>query len=262
MTGAPMALQPIATARVCGAVSTPISYGGPEIIEFASRDLYLSGNTVVRCSDVRSSFFAPTTALPPPEEIAGICGCDFSPQEPWDDNLKDFVSTPAVPRFFVAHGASHLSMLLPDPPKINMGWICTKKLAMHFWPNAPGYHLQTLFAWRPWSDNQHIAVLAHQSERAATVALLTASLLTHLLKLLPPQQLVHLSTWVVQPTSPPPGPFDRTGWSFLPIEDVRFYASHFNKLPAFVKRRAQMEIVRREKQAMHLRQIQCLLPVE
>ncbi len=237
-------------ARVCGAVMTPASYAIPQILEFASTDLLLSDNKVVRSTDIKRNIFEPIGPLPPPECIAGLCEFDFHATEPWDDSLADVVSNPVKHRYFVAHGASRLAMLLPCPPAINLGWICTKKLAMHFWPDAPGYSLLDLLAWRPWPGAEGVGGMDDHPERAAAMARLSASLLIHLLEDMPLRQLVHLSTWIIKPTSPPPEPFDQIGWISTPIEEVRYFASHFNGMPVFVQRRARMEIAHREKLAL------------
>jgi hypothetical protein len=249
-------------ARVCGAVITPASFGIPQILEFASTDLLLNDNKVVGSTDIKNSRFEPLGPLPPPEEIAGLCEIDFHAAEPWDDSLADVISNPVRPRYFVAHGASRLAMLLPSPPAVNLGWICTKKLAMHFWPNAPGYNLLDLLAWRPWPGAEGVVGMDDHPERAAATARLSASLLIHLLKGVTLRHLVHLSTWIIKPTSPPPEPFDQMAWSSTPIDEVRFFASHFNGMPAFVQRRARMEIAHRKKLAVCVRRLKQVLPIQ
>jgi hypothetical protein len=248
MTVYPAKSQMTFTLRAYGAVIDH-ARSTPHILDWAYVDVFVKGDDVVGVSAPTSQCFRPVGELPPPEDIAGLAEEDFivAPSisdEPLADTMYGF----PAPQLVVAHGASRLCMLLPTRPPGCLGVICTEKLAVQLWPEAPGYALDDLVTWRTLCGDPSPVAWNGPPERAAARACSTATLLIQFLGSVPLRRLALLSAVSTRPAVPPPLPGDEHAWQLMPNDEVHFFAVHSGKvtgLPGYVQSCAQAEKARR-----------------
>ena len=101
--------------------------------------------------------------------------------------------TPSADRVYVAHNASYdrsfLQRLMESLGLVNR-WICTYRCAMHLWPDAPNYKLQTL---RYYLDLEPEVPAGLHPHRALYDAIVAEELLQHMLRQRRIEELILMS---------------------------------------------------------------------
>lgn len=119
----------------------------------------------------------------PPETSAihHLIDADVCDAPPWREELKRVVSTECAPEGMIglaAHSANFEQLWTAGLPMVP--WLCTYKLALRFWPDAPNHKNMTLRYYKnPPGLERARAVPAH---RAGPDAYVTAHLLRILLE--------------------------------------------------------------------------------
>src|SRR5579872_642442 len=87
--------------------------------------------------------------------------------------LSDFVARLGENVVFAAHNAEFDRAMMRDTIFADAPWLCTKRLAMHLWHDAPAHKNQVLRYWR----NLDVETYGLPAHRALPDALVTAALL-------------------------------------------------------------------------------------
>jgi DNA polymerase III epsilon subunit-like protein len=120
-------------------------------------------------------------------------------------------------------------------------WISTYRAARRLWPGASDYGLDDLISLRGLDIRIEALGSEQPPVRATTKARLTRLLLIELLKQATVKQLVSFSNLKAPPPRAPPLPHDDPAWSFVPDDDLRWWATEATNLPAHVHLRARAE---------------------
>lgn len=97
----------------------------------------------------------------------------------------------------------------------NSPWICTYKVALHVWPDAPRHSNQVLRYWRGYSLDPSLAMPPH---RAAPDAWVTAHLVADLLRTADANDMI---VWTDQPRPMPTIAFGKhkgAVWADIPTD--------------------------------------------
>ena len=131
----------------------------------------------------------------PPETMAvhHITEMDMKPDTPvcTADRLRLAVWSGDAPDGLVAHNSSFEQMFIAEDVTDALPWICTYKVALHVWPDAPRHSNQVLRYWRNLVLDPALAMPPH---RASPDAYVTACLLVELLRHATVDQMV---AWTV-----------------------------------------------------------------
>lgn len=170
-----------------------------EVIEIGITDVEFSpaGVTISRPA---AWLFRPLQPIPPEtmavhhiteDEIpAGTPPCT-------PERLRDVVWQQPTPDAFVAHNCEFERKFITDEVTGGAPWICTYKVALHVWPDAPRHSNQVLRYWRGLSLDPALAMPPH---RAGPDAWVTAHLLAELLAAADAPAMIE---WTQQPRPMP-----------------------------------------------------------
>jgi exodeoxyribonuclease X len=130
---------------------------------------------------------------------------DFSSDTPVcsKDRLRLAVWGGSAPDILVAHNCSFERLFIPAEITDSLPWICTFKVALRAWPDAPRHTNQVLRYWRRLTLDAAFAMPPH---RAAPDAWVTAHLLVELNKTVSVADMV---AWTSQPAHYAFVPFGR-----------------------------------------------------
>jgi exodeoxyribonuclease X len=172
-----------------------------------------------------------------------ITESDFTADTPVcsEDRLRLAVFGGSTPDVLVAHNCSFERMFIPDTATNGMPWICTLKVALRVWPNAPGHSNQILRYWRGLNLDAALAMPPH---RAGPDAWVTAHLLAELLKEASVEQMI---AWTAEPKLLPKVPFGKhrnLSWSDVPADYLEWMVGKGDMDPDVIWS-AQQELVRR-----------------
>lgn len=130
--------------------------------------------TLVRC---------PVPISPETSAVHHIVDDDLKDAPAWPETWRGFIQesvTGVSPSVYVAHSAKSDRVLVTDEITGGKPWICTYKVALRLWPEAPKFSLQALRYWRkPATLERRYAPGAH---RAMQDAYVTSHLLMEMLK--------------------------------------------------------------------------------
>lgn len=187
-----------------------------EVIEFARAEVLVGDNGACSVEAPVSRLFRPLHGIPPEAmAVHHLTEADFDAAMP--------AATPALLRevllaaprldILVAHNAQFEQAFLAEALDGAVPWICTYKVALHVWPDAPRHSNQVLRYWRGLSLDPALAMPPH---RAGPDACVTAHLLVELLKYVDIEQML---AWTLEPRQLPLVPFGKhrgQKWSDVP----------------------------------------------
>jgi exodeoxyribonuclease X len=188
-----------------------------EIIEFGFCDVVvdISGITV---SPPTSWLYRPLNGIPPETKaVHHLTEADFSddmdPATP--GHMQAAIAYAAEPDVLVAHNCAFERIFLPDAVTSGQPWICTYKVALHVWPNAPKHSNQVLRYWREYALDPALAMPPH---RAGPDACVTANILADLLQFATVEEMIN---WTAQPKPMPHMTFGKhrgAAWADVPLD--------------------------------------------
>lgn len=192
-----------------------------EIIEFGQVDVVSDGDAW-HIGRPMARLYRPLNGIPPETmAVHHITETDFSADTPVcsEERLKLAVQDGSKPDVLVAHNCSFERMFIPDTFTNGLPWICTLKVALRIWPNAPGHSNQVLRYWRGLALDAALAMPPH---RAGPDAWVTAHLLTELLKEAPVEAMI---AWTSEPKLLPKVPFGKhrgSSWPDVPVDYLKW----------------------------------------
>jgi exodeoxyribonuclease X len=195
---------------------------------------------VIKIAMPTSMFINPGHAIPPEARaVHHIRDKDVLGAASIDEGLKQLLHV--APHAFVAHNAKFEREFFPNTGTIP--WICTRKVAMRLWPDAPNHQNQTLrYFLNVDDDGDFESWLAMPPHRAGPDAYITARILQRALLKATIEEMV---MWSNQPSLLPGsihfGKHKGTPWSQVEPsyldwlvnkatemdEDVKFTARHW-----------------------------------
>jgi len=188
-----------------------------EIIEVGRVDVLVEEDSVI-IGAPRSRLFRPVNGIPPETmAIHHITEADFdgatincSAAAIFSEIFED-----SIPDAFVAHNCEFEQRFIPNHITGTVPWICTHKLALRVWPDAPRHSNQVLRYWRGLTLDPAFAMPPH---RAAPDAWVTAHLFSELVKAASFDELVD---WTLKPKMMPTIAFGKhrgAKWSDIPSD--------------------------------------------
>ncbi len=188
-----------------------------EIIEFGRVDVVIDA-TGARVEAPQAWLYRPLRGIPPETmAVHHITEADFGPETPvcTPDYLHAAVWGGPAPDALVAHNCAFERQFITKATTGDIPWICTHKVAMHVWPEAPRHSNQVLRYWRGLVLDKDLAMPPH---RAGPDAWVTAHLLADLARYAPFDQMV---SWTKEPRPMPNLTFGKhkgTLWGQVPID--------------------------------------------
>jgi exodeoxyribonuclease X len=192
-----------------------------EIIEFGRVDVEIgqAGTTV---EPPLAWLYRPLRGIPPETmAVHHITDADFAPDTPvcTPEHLRSAVWSGQTPAAFVAHSCAFERQFITEAITGVIPWICTYKVAMHVWPDAPRHSNQVLRYWRNLVLDNALAMPPH---RAGPDAWVTAHLLADLAQHATIEQMV---AWTREPRPMPKLTFGKhrgQAWAQVPMDYLRW----------------------------------------
>ena len=186
-----------------------------EIIEFGRVDVEIgpAGTTV---EPPLAWLYRPLRGIPPETmAVHHITEADFRPDTPvcTPEYLHSAVWSGPTPAALVAHSCDFERQFVTEATTGAIPWICTYKVAMHVWPDAPRHSNQVLRDWRNLVLDNALAMPPH---RAGPDAWVTAHLLADLAQYATFEQMV---AWTKEPRPIPKLTFGKhrgQAWAQVP----------------------------------------------
>ncbi|WP_298398119.1 DUF3820 family protein [Sphingobium sp.] len=194
-----------------------------EIIELGYSDLTWD-HQGLSISPPVAYLYRPLNGIPPETKaVHHLTEADFGPLSfPCSPSaLRSAVFQGSVPDVFVAHNCAFERKFIGTEITDSIPWICTFKVTLHVWPDAPGHSNQILRYWLNLCLDPALAMPPH---RAGPDAWVTAHLLSHLLRLATVEQMI---TWTNEPRRIATMPFGKhrgSAWSAIPIDYLQWMA--------------------------------------
>ena len=196
-----------------------------EIIEIGRVDVYREASGWVIDRPL-ARLYRPLRGIPAETKaVHHITEGDFKPDTPvcTPDRLRMAVWNGALPDALVAHNCAFERAFIDQTATDGLPWICTYKVALRIWPDAPRHSNQVLRYWRGLHLDAQLAMPPH---RAGPDAWVTAHLLTELLELASVEQMIE---WTAQPrpmSSLPFGKHRGVPWSQVPSDYLDWVAGN------------------------------------
>lgn len=201
-----------------------------EIIEIGRTDVVAS-DFGVTVDAPRSQLYRPLNGIPPETmAVHHLTEADFGPETPvcTPQHLHAALFTGPAVDVFVAHNCSFERQFITAAATGQTPWICTYKIALHLWPDAPKHGNQVLRYWRGLTLDPAFAMPPH---RAGPDAWVTAHLLAELITLAPVEQLI---AWTEAPKRMPTLTFGKhrgTLWHEVPIDYLQWISGQADMDP-------------------------------
>ena len=195
-----------------------------EVIEFGFSDV-VRDDQGISISEPTAWLYRPLNGIPPETmAVHHLTEDDFGQSaDPWSNaGARMAITSGAVPDVLVAHNCAFERRFLTPEVTDSIPWICTYKVALHVWPDAPRHGNQVLRYWRGLALDPAMAMPPH---RAGPDAWVTAHLLRDLMSLASAQQMIE---WTEQPRPMPQVPFGKhrgTEWQNVPADYLIWMAS-------------------------------------
>lgn len=192
-----------------------------EIIEFGRVDLHDSTGSW-QIDRPMTRLYRPLHGIPPETmAVHHITEQDFSADTPvcTGERLRLAVWASSPPDVLVAHNCAFEQLFVDVLHTDALPWICTYKVALRLWPEAPKHSNQVL---RYWLGLPLDAGLAMPPHRAGPDAYVTAHLLLPMLALASIEQMI---AWTSQPKLLPLMPFGKhrgLSWPELPLDYLQW----------------------------------------
>jgi exodeoxyribonuclease X len=192
-----------------------------EVIEFGRVDVLKtdSGFVVERPA---SRLYRPVRGIPPETmAVHHLTPSDFSADMPTcgAEELRSAVWSGAAPDVLVAHSCEFERQFVTGATTASLPWICTYKVALRVWPEAPRHSNQVLRYWRGLQLDPTLAMPPH---RAGPDAWVTAHLLVELAERASLDQMI---TWTSEPKLMPVIPFGKhrgAKWADAPLDYLQW----------------------------------------
>jgi exodeoxyribonuclease X len=194
-----------------------------EIIEFGRADVVIHESRV-EVERPLSRLYRPLHGIPPETmAVHHITEADFTDEAPvcTPDRLRLAVWGGSAPDVLVAHSCDFERQFVTEAATDNLPWICTYKVALHVWPQAPPSN-QVLRYWRGLNRDLAFSMPPH---RAGPDAWVTAHLLSELVKEASVDQMI---AWTKEPNMLPNIPFGKhrgVVWADAPLDYLQWMAS-------------------------------------
>jgi exodeoxyribonuclease X len=217
-----------------------------EIIEFGFSDV-IWDQAGLAISPPTAWLYRPLQGIPPETmAIHHLTEADFGPETfpSTPDNMRAAIAYSGVPDVLVAHNCDFERKFLPAEVVGEIPWICTYKVALHVWPDAPKHGNQVLRYWRGLVLDPALAMPPH---RAGPDTWVTAHLLAELLRLASVQQMIE---WTAQPRPMPRLTFGKhrgAEWREVPLDYLHWMVGQ--DMDVDVLWHARAELARRERNA-------------
>lgn len=188
-----------------------------EVIELGLVDVELSSSGVA-ISRPWARLFRPAGPIPPETmAVHHITEAEIPGDAPLStvQQLRNAVWQSPTPDVFVAHNCDFERRFLSDVVTEGAPWICTYKVALHVWPDAPRHSNQVLRYWRGLKLDPDLAMPPH---RAAPDAYVTAHLLSELFMHADANEMI---AWTDQPRPMPTIGFGKHRglcWEHIPTD--------------------------------------------
>jgi exodeoxyribonuclease X len=188
-----------------------------EIIEIGRVDVISDGDGW-RIDRPMARLYRPLNDIPPETmAVHHITEDDFDSDTPVcsKELMRKAIWGGERPDILVAHNCAFEQMFITEDATDELPWICTYKVALHVWPDAPRHTNQVLRYWRGLKLDAALAMPPH---RAGPDAWVTAHLLTELHKESNIEQMVE---WTKQPKHMPTIPFGKhegSSWQDIPSD--------------------------------------------
>lgn len=216
-----------------------------EIIEFGRVDVVLAGDNW-RIEKPMARLYRPLNGIPPETmAVHHITEADFKADTPvcTAERLRMAVFGGAKPDVLVAHNCEFERQFIPDAATVGLPWICTQKVALRLWPDAPRHTNQVLRYWRKLELDAALAMPPH---RAGPDAWVTAHLLVEMLKQASVEQMI---AWTKEPKVLPTVPIGKhrgANWADVPIDYLQWMIGQ-RDMEADIAWNAKRELARRQK---------------
>jgi exodeoxyribonuclease X len=233
--------------RVIDIETTGFNAQSDKIVEIAAYDLCVPN---LQISRVDSIIVRPGRTIPPEAsaihhltDLDVANGIDF--HAAWDRIVAQ--ADPKV-TVFAAHNCEFERGFVPTPPGIE--WICTYKVALRVWPDAPSHSNQALRYWRGFDSkseqgfDRELARLAHRAEPDAYV---TAWLLSDLLSQISIDQAI---AWTKEPKVFPTLSFGKhrgVRWADVPTDYLQWLRDGQHSMDTDWRHGATLELAHRNK---------------
>lgn len=192
-----------------------------EIIEFGRVDLHDSTG-FWQIDAPMARLYRPLHGIPPETmAVHHITELDFDADTPvcTAERLRLAVWAGSSPDVLVAHNCAFEQLFVDGLHTDALPWICTYKVALRLWPEAPKHSNQVLRYWLGLTLDADLAMPPH---RAGPDAYVTAHLLLRMRALASIEQMI---AWTSQPKLLPLMPFGKhrgRAWSELPLDYLQW----------------------------------------
>jgi exodeoxyribonuclease X len=192
-----------------------------EIIEVGRVDVVTDGSGV-QVGKPMARLYRPLNGIPPETKaVHHITEADFTDDAPvcTADRLRLAVWGGETPDALVAHNCEFEQQFITQASTDHLPWICTYKVALRVWPEAPRHTNQVLRYWRNLSLDPEYSMPPH---RAGPDAWVTAHILAELLQSTSIEQMV---AWTQEPKLLPNIPFGKhrgLSWSEAPLDYLQW----------------------------------------
>jgi exodeoxyribonuclease X len=192
-----------------------------EIIEIGRVDVLIEGETV-RIEKPKARLYRPLNGIPPETKaVHHITEADFEADTPvcTEERLHLAIWSGQKPDALVAHNCEFEELFIPPSVTKDLPWICTQKVALRVWPDAPRHSNQVLRYWRGLTLDRTLAMPPH---RAGPDAWVTAHLLAELAKTTTMEQMID---WSPKPKQLPTIPFGKhrgSKWADAPTDYLQW----------------------------------------
>jgi exodeoxyribonuclease X len=192
-----------------------------EIIEFGRVDVAIDGDNA-RIEPPKACLYRPLNGIPPETmAVHHITEVDFEVDTPvcTEDRLNLAIWGGQKPDALVAHNCDFERLFISKTITKELPWICTHKVTLRVWPDAPRHSNQVLRYWRGLTLDAEIAMPPH---RAGPDAWVTAHLLAELAKSTTMEQMID---WSSKPKQLPTIPFGKhrgSKWADAPIDYLQW----------------------------------------
>lgn len=215
-----------------------------EIIEFGRIDVVAQGGAA-RVERPMARIYRPLHGIPPETmAVHHITAADFDERTPvcTPEKLRQAVWGGEAPDVMVAHNAEFERRFVTEAATDALPWICTYKVALRLWPQAPAHSNQVLRYWRDLKLDRDLAAPPH---RAGPDAYVTAHLLV---EMLPLASLAEMIAWTAEPKLLPVVPMGKhrgQAWSEAPADYLQWMTRQAD-MDADVVWNARRELARRK----------------
>ena len=188
-----------------------------EIVEIGRVDVIVDNDQVI-VEPPKSRIYRPLNGIPPETmAVHHITEADFDIDTPvcTDERLNLAVWAGSTPSALVAHNCAFEKLFIPTRITKALPWICTYKVALRAWPEAPRHTNQVLRYWKRLTLDPALAMPPH---RAGPDAWVTAHLFAELKKTV---SIADMITWTSQPTQYATVPFGKyrgRSWQDVPLD--------------------------------------------